>query len=526
MATYRLQKILARGGLASRRKAEELISAGRVRVNGRIVTELGAKADPIRDKIEVDGKRVVAEPFVYVVLHKPRGVVSTMSDPEGRPTVKDYLARVPGRVYSVGRLDFATSGVLLATNDGDFSDALLHPRKSVPKTYVVKVAGEMQEEDLERWAKGVRLDDGMTRPADLLFLRHEDGKTWFELTIREGRNQQIRRMGEATGFPVMRLARISFAGITSENLRPGDFRHLTRDELMELRKEHGVPKKLPTMPASALENRKRPARTPITDRHGRAAAAPHREDRAPRPERGGRPRDREDRSPRGSRSPDGSHVREAIARTFEKPSRLPTEHPPRDRATRERPSRERPPTDRTPRDRAPRERPTREPRPSTDRAPRERTSRERPFNERPAREHHQRERPTREPRPSTDRAPRERPTRDQRPSTDRAARERPTRDQRPSTDRAARERPTRDQRPSTDRAARERPFNDRAAREHHQRERPSSDRPSRERPSSDRPSRERSSRERPPMERRHPAGGPPASSRPAPTEPRPRRPRR
>ncbi|HWL85639.1 MAG TPA: pseudouridine synthase [Polyangiaceae bacterium] len=304
----RLQKILARGGLASRRKAEELIAAGRVRVNGRIVTELGAKADPIRDKIEVDGKRVVAEDLVYVVLHKPRGVVSTMSDPEGRPTVRDYLTRIPGRVYSVGRLDFATSGVLLATNDGDFSDALLHPRKSVPKTYVVKVVGEMQPKDLERWHKGVRLDDGVTRPAEVSFLRHEDGKTWFQLTIREGRNQQIRRMGEATGFPVMRLARTSFAGITSESLRPGDFRHLTRDELVALRKEYGVPKRVPTVPtaaASTAQDRRRPVARP-----GR----PERDARPGRPERDGRP----GRPERPVRPHDGARVRDAIARTFEK----------------------------------------------------------------------------------------------------------------------------------------------------------------------------------------------------------------
>jgi len=396
MATYRLQKILARGGLASRRKAEELISAGRVRVNGRIVTELGAKADPMHDKIEVDGKRVIAEPFVYVVLHKPRGVVSTMSDPEGRPTVKDYLARVSGRVYSVGRLDFATSGVLLATNDGEFSDALLHPRKSVPKTYVVKVVGEMQETDFERWAQGVRLEDGMTRPADLTFLRHEDGKTWFELTIREGRNQQIRRMGEATGFPVMRLARTSFAGISSESLRPGDFRHLTRDELMELRKEYGVPKKLPTMPTAALETRKRPARAPTTDRHGRAESrTPHREDRTPREDRAPReeraPRGdrapRSDRPQRGSRPRDGSQVREAIARTFEKPSRRPTDRPRSEPAARSRRPEERPArapraTDRPTRERAPREHTPRE-RPTRDRAPREHTPRDRPTRDRP-----------------------------------------------------------------------------------------------------------------------------------------------
>src|SRR5262245_39011402 len=147
----RIQKILARGGIASRRHAEQLIVEGRVRVNGRIVKELGTKADPRRDRVEVDGKRVVAEQPIYVVVHKPRGVVSTMNDPEGRPTVRDLLQSIGGRVYPVGRLDFATSGILLATNDGAFADGLLHPRKEVPKRYVVKVKGVMKGEDLDPW---------------------------------------------------------------------------------------------------------------------------------------------------------------------------------------------------------------------------------------------------------------------------------------------------------------------------------------------------------------------------------------
>src|SRR6476620_7678958 len=187
----RIQKILAHGGVASRRAAEELIKAGRVRVNGRVVTELGAKADPRRDRVEGDGKRDVAEELVYLVLHKPRGVVSTMSDPEGRPTVRELLSGLPARVYPVGRLDFATSGVLLPTNDGELADGLLHPRKPVPKTYVLKVKGVMKPDDVDRWRKGVRLEDGMTLPADVNLIRHENDKTWLELTIREGRNQQI-----------------------------------------------------------------------------------------------------------------------------------------------------------------------------------------------------------------------------------------------------------------------------------------------------------------------------------------------
>ncbi len=244
MATVRLQKILARAGVASRRAAEALITEGRVRVNGRIVTELGAKADP-RDRVEVDGKRIVAEAPVYLVFHKPRGVVSTMSDPEGRPTVRDYLKDAGGRIYPVGRLDYATSGVLLATNDGGFADGLLHPRRQVPKTYVLKVDGVMQEKDLELWRRGVRLEDGVTQPARVSLLRYEGDKTWIEITLHEGRNQQIRRMGEATGFRVMRLARTVFAGIRGEGLRPGAWRPLRAEELLRLQRDYGVPRRVP-----------------------------------------------------------------------------------------------------------------------------------------------------------------------------------------------------------------------------------------------------------------------------------------
>ncbi len=241
----RLQKIVARAGVASRRAAEELITAGRVRVNGRVVTELGSQADPRKDAVEVDGKRLVAEKPVYVVLHKPKNVVSTMSDPEGRPTVAELLKPMGPRLFPVGRLDFATSGVLLATNDGEFSNGLLHPRREVPKTYVVKAQGTMSDEDLDRWRQGVELEDGRTLPAQVRLLRHEADKTWFEITIREGRNQQLRRMGEATGFYVMRLARVSFAGIDHEGLRPGQARALTPKELTALKETYGVPKRVP-----------------------------------------------------------------------------------------------------------------------------------------------------------------------------------------------------------------------------------------------------------------------------------------
>ncbi|MBK9263865.1 MAG: rRNA pseudouridine synthase [Polyangiaceae bacterium] len=295
----RLQKIIARSGLTSRRAAEDLITAGRVRVNGRIITELGAKADPRKDRIEVDGTRLVAEPFVYLVLHKPKNVVSTLRDPEGRPTVGEYVRGVGARVYPIGRLDFATSGVLLMTNDGDFSNGLLHPRGGVPKTYIVKVHGIMDEQDVLVWRKGVELEDGKTLPADVHVLRHEGDKTWLEVTLREGRNQQIRRMGDATRFPVMRLARTSFAGVTSEGLLPGKWRLLTVDELMEIRKQFGVPRRVKAAAAqqdlSRLQSRPRPtARAP----RGRSdeERSPRQTSKAPRhpASKGAAPRPRTD----------------------------------------------------------------------------------------------------------------------------------------------------------------------------------------------------------------------------------------
>lgn len=304
----RLQKVLARGGLASRRHAESLITGGRVRVNGHIVTELGTRVDPRRDRVEVDGTRVVAEKNVYLVMHKPRGVVSTLSDPEGRPTVKELLGHVDARVYPVGRLDFATSGVLLATNDGAFADGLLHPKKAVPKTYVVKVAGTMQDTDLDRWREGVELEDGKTLPAEVSLIRYESGegptrsseqprdgrvrgKTWFDVTIREGRNQQIRRMGVATGFEVMRLSRTAFAGVTSEGMRPGAVRSLTYQELSELKKTYGVPRSIPGEIEPNLSTT--PLRAPWRAKRGEHdASAPKPEPRGDRRSASPTPRDR------------------------------------------------------------------------------------------------------------------------------------------------------------------------------------------------------------------------------------------
>lgn len=257
MAEERVQKIVARAGLASRRKAEEWIAAGRVKVNGRVVRELGAKANPRRDRIEVDGRRVAAEDLLYVVFHKPRGVVSTMEDPRGRDTVAGLVRRVPARVVPVGRLDYHTSGVLLMTNDGDFAQAMLHPKRAVPKLYVAKLRGHLEDEQLERLRQPVEIDGQRTRAAAVQRLRFEADKTWVRITLHEGRNRQVRRLAEAAGFPVLRLVRESFAGITAEDVRPGQWRYLSVDEQKELKRAWGVPARVRPPPALPVESRRK-----------------------------------------------------------------------------------------------------------------------------------------------------------------------------------------------------------------------------------------------------------------------------
>ncbi len=254
MAEERLQKILARAGVGSRRSVESLIEAGRVSVDGKRVTELGTKADARRQRIELDGRLLEPEPLVYVLLHKPREVMCTLRDPEGRSTVIDLVRDVGERVVPVGRLDYHTSGVLLLTNDGDFAAALAHPREKVEKVYVAKVRGLVDEESLVRWQSSITIDGKATRPAKVRRLRTEGDKTWIEVTLQEGKNRQIHRIGDAAGHPVLRLARVSFAGINHEGLRPGQWRYLSKDELTLLKRAHGVPAKI--RPAPALPNAK------------------------------------------------------------------------------------------------------------------------------------------------------------------------------------------------------------------------------------------------------------------------------
>ena len=233
----RLQKLIAGTGLASRRKAEALITAGRVMVNGKTVTELGTKVDPERDHVKVDGKHLsAAQPFVYLLLNKPKNVVSTLDDPGGRTTVKDYLRGVSVRVFPVGRLDFDSEGLMLLTNHGELAQAMLHPRYHVPKTYLIKVKGVVPDEDIEQLKQGVKLDDGMTGPAQVKKVRKVEANSWLEITIREGRKHQVKRMLESVGHPVIKLLRIRMGPLSLGDLQSGEFRFLTNREANALRR--------------------------------------------------------------------------------------------------------------------------------------------------------------------------------------------------------------------------------------------------------------------------------------------------
>lgn len=213
-----------------------LIVSGRVSVNGKVVTELGTKVDPARDHVKVDGKHLTsAQPFVYLMLNKPKNVMSTLDDPGGRTTVKDFLRGVYVRVFPVGRLDFDSEGLMLLTNNGELAQALLHPRYHVPKTYLIKVKGVLKDEEIARLERGVRLDDGMTSPAHVKKVRKVEANSWLEITIREGRKHQVKRMLDAVGHPVLRLLRIRMGPLSLGNLEPGEFRFLTDREANALR---------------------------------------------------------------------------------------------------------------------------------------------------------------------------------------------------------------------------------------------------------------------------------------------------
>lgn len=232
----RLQKIIAAAGVASRRKAEELIRQGRVRVNGRAVLELGSKADPERDRVEVDGKPLRRHTqLLYFLLHKPVGYVSTLHDPQGRPTVISLLRGIKERVYPVGRLDFHSSGIILLTNDGELANFLMSRASNIPRTYRVKLEGHPSREDLKKLEAGIVLDGRRTAPARIRPVLNRP-KPWYEIALVEGRYHQVRRMFERIGQPVVKLQRVRIAFLTDEGLAPGQFHPLTRAEVERLKK--------------------------------------------------------------------------------------------------------------------------------------------------------------------------------------------------------------------------------------------------------------------------------------------------
>lgn len=231
----RLQKALAAAGVASRRKCEELIAAGRVKVNGEVVTAMGVKVTP-QDLLEVDGIPVKRnEALVYYILNKPAGYITTVRDTHGRPTVMSLVPDSP-RVFPVGRLDMDTQGLLLLTNDGDLAHALLHPSAQVDKVYRVTVAGQVQEQEVKLLERGVQLEDGRTAPAKVRILGYRDGRTRLELIIHEGRKRQVKRMLQAVGHRVLKLERIKFAFLTLSGLERGQYRTLTAEEVQGLKK--------------------------------------------------------------------------------------------------------------------------------------------------------------------------------------------------------------------------------------------------------------------------------------------------
>jgi 23S rRNA pseudouridine2605 synthase len=233
----RLQKALAQAGVASRRKAEELMLAGRVEVNGKLVRELGTKVDPAKDLIRVDGKLLGSrERKVYFVLYKPAMMVTTLSDPQGRPTIKDCLTGIGERVFGVGRLDWDAEGALIVTNDGELAHHLMHPSFEVPRTYLAKVKGEPDEATIAKLREGVRLEDGVVKPESVQFERETAKNTWLRLVVHEGRPHLVKRLCAAVGHPVVRLFRPQYAGIGVEGLKPGEYRELSPEEIGALRR--------------------------------------------------------------------------------------------------------------------------------------------------------------------------------------------------------------------------------------------------------------------------------------------------
>jgi 23S rRNA pseudouridine2605 synthase len=299
----RLQKILSQAGIASRRASEQLMLDGRVTVNGATIRELGTKADPSRDDIRVDGRRVkVVEKHLYLLLNKPRGYVSTRADPEHRPTVIDLLRGVREYVYPVGRLDFDSEGLLILTNDGDLAARLTHPRHGVPRVYEARVLGDPDDHDLDRLRRGVLIEGQKTGPADIKSL----GPGHLRVTVREGRNRQVRKMCDAIGHPVTHLSRVAIGPITDRTLKIGHWRELSEAEISKLRA------------AGAGEAAPRTGHTPKRpDRREPQAGHKGQEGREGQRGHGGRERQRGKEKQRG-RSPEGRPVRTGAQRNARK----------------------------------------------------------------------------------------------------------------------------------------------------------------------------------------------------------------
>jgi 23S rRNA pseudouridine2605 synthase len=230
----RLAKYLAQAGIASRRQAEEIIRMGRVKLNGSIVTELATMVDSKTDCIEFDGKIVGVEQKVYILLNKPSGYISSVNDPWGRPTVLDLVGEIKERIFPVGRLDYDTEGLLLLTNEGHFTNLMIHPRYNIDKKYEARVMGYIKDDELKSLRDGVDLEDGKTAPAGVKLISRDDRASIIELLIHEGRKRQVKRMCAAVGHPVISLKRVAFAFLTLEGVKIGQYRYLQQDEVKRL----------------------------------------------------------------------------------------------------------------------------------------------------------------------------------------------------------------------------------------------------------------------------------------------------
>ncbi len=232
----RLQKFIAKSGIASRRKAEELIKNGKIKVNDRIITEMGVKIDPQRDIIKYNNKRLSIEnEKKYIILNKPEGYITTVSDQFGRPTVMDLIKDIKERVYPVGRLDYNTSGLLLLTNDGNLTHKITHPKSQIKKTYIAKIKGIISNSKMNRFKNGIDIGGYITAPAQIKLINKKNGCSIVKIIIHEGKNRQIRRMMDKIGHPVLELKRVAIGKITLDNLPKGQWRYLTESEINYLK---------------------------------------------------------------------------------------------------------------------------------------------------------------------------------------------------------------------------------------------------------------------------------------------------